>query len=108
MSYKPACVPITKKIANFKVNNDCLEDLAVDKVGGINGVYGKRLEEYGICTAAQLKHKTRCMDACEFERFLAKKACMNRLHSAMAYKTLHGRVNKSSLKKALNKKHRRC
>ena len=100
MSYQPACVPITKKIALFKTTNGTCQ-MSVEVLGGINGVYSKRLEEQGICTVYQLKKKTKCMTSCEFEKFLYKKACVNKLNAAMAYKSIYGRVDKKQIKKAL-------
>ena len=107
MSYQPACVPITRKIAEFKQTKDTL-NMSVEIIGGINGVYSKRLEDEGICTVGQLKKKTRCMTSCEFEKFLYKKACVHKLHAAMAYTSLYGRVDKKKMKKALSKKTTRC
>ena len=35
MSYQPVCVPITRKIAEFKQNKDTL-NMSVEIIGGIN------------------------------------------------------------------------
>ena len=107
MSYQPTRVPITKKIAEFKRTENTL-NMSVQIVGGINGVYGRRLEAEGICTVGQLKNETRCMTGCEFEMFLYTKAGVNKLHAAMAYKSLYGRVDKKKTRTAVSAKTNRC
>jgi len=52
---RPAKVRITKKIKKFV--NEPIEGKPVEAVGGIGKVYGKRLRERGITTAAQLLEK---------------------------------------------------
>ena len=108
MSYESACIPITKKMATFKQNLACGKDMDINQVGGINEIYGKRLRDVGICSAGQLKCLTKCMDKCEFESFLQKKACMNKLHAAMAYKCIHGKINRKAIQKAMETKRNRC
>ena len=78
---RPAKVRITKKIKKFV--NEPIEGKPVEAVGGIGKVYGKRLRERGITTAAQLLEKRNASmeeeNEEEFNRFLHEEIMASRL-----------------------------